>query len=96
MTSRLATPPGQILLENDRNGFHLPPKVAKSWKTLEQTCRQICFVLHSSFCQERPRVLILSAPAKPSDFGYFTTHPSEEIARSAISKSLDAFVILFT
>jgi hypothetical protein len=96
MTSRLATPPGQILLENDHNGFHLPQKVAKSWKTLEQACRQICSVLHDSFCKERPKVNLLhSAPAKPSDFGYFSTHPSEEIARSAISKSLDAFVILF-
>jgi hypothetical protein len=95
MTSRLATPPGQILIENDRNGFHLPTEVAKSWKTLEQTCRQIYFVLHSSYCQERPGVLIPSAPAKPSDFGYFRSHLSEEKARSAISESLDAFVILF-
>jgi hypothetical protein len=96
VTSRLATPPERIHLENDHHGFHLPQKVAKSWKTLEQTCRQIGSVLHNSFCQDRPKVnLILSPPDKPSDFGYFNTHPSEEIARSAISKSLDAFVILF-
>jgi len=96
MTSRLATPPGQIPLENDQYGFHLPQKVAKSWKTLEQTCRQISSVLHTSFCQDHPKAnLIHLPPAKPSDFGYFGTHPSEEIAQSAISKSLDAFVILF-
>jgi hypothetical protein len=95
MTSRLAIPPGQIPLENDHHGFHLPEKVAKSWKSLEHTCRQISFVLYTSFCLDHNVKLVLSPPAKPSDFGYFSAHSSEEKARSAISQSLDAFVILF-
>lgn len=95
MTSRLAIPPGQIPLENDHHGFHLPEKVAKSWKSLEHTCRQISFVLYTSFCLDHNVKLVLSPPAKPSDFSYFSAHSSEEKARSAISQSLDAFVILF-
>jgi hypothetical protein len=96
MTSRLATSPGQIPLENDQSGFHLPSKVAKSWKSLEQTCCQICSVLHTSFRVARPKIMLMdSPPAKPSDFGYFSAHPSDKLARSAKATSLDAFVILF-
>ena len=96
MTSRLATPPEQIPLEKGKSGYHLPHSVGKSWKTLEKTLREIGSILHSSFRQDRPKIdLIYILPRKPSDFGYFDVHPSEEIARSALSKSLDAFVVLF-
>jgi hypothetical protein len=40
MTSRLATPPEQMSLEEDRHEFHLPTDVVKSWKTLYQCCYQ--------------------------------------------------------
>lgn len=36
-----------------------------------------------------------SIPPKPSDFSYFDAHPSNEDARSALSESLDVFVLLF-
>ena len=81
---------------NDHNGFHLPSKVVKSWKTLEQCCCHISSVLYTTFRWDRPKVIVMHIPPpKPSEFSYFNAHPSEEIARSAISKSLDAFVILF-
>ena len=96
MTSRLATPPEQIPLEKGKSGYHLPHDVGKSWKTLEKTLREIGSILHSSFRQDHPKInLSYIPPRKPSEFGYFDVHPSEEIARSALSKSLDAFVILF-
>ena len=96
MTSRFSTPPGQIPLEKGSSGYHLPSKVAKSWKTLEQTCRQISNILQAKFRQDRPKVFLRCLePPKPSEFGYFEAHPSEEMARSALYESLDAFVILF-
>lgn len=96
MTSRFATPPGQIPLEKGKSGYHLPESVAKSWKTLEQTLRTICTVLDTIFRQDRPEVnLVINFPSKPSEFGYFIAHPTEETARTALSQSLDAFVILF-
>ena len=69
MMSRLATPPGQIPLENDHNGFHLPSKVVKSWKTLEQCCCHISSVLYTTFYQDRPKVIMMHIPPpKPSKF----------------------------
>src|SRR5277367_3693693 len=56
MTSRFATPVGQIPLEKGRSGYHLPESVARSWKTLEQTLRTICIVLHTSFRWDQPKV----------------------------------------
>jgi hypothetical protein len=96
MTARLATPPELIPLDEDHNGWHLPRDVAKSWKTLEQSCRQAASVLITSFKEDHPKTfLTCSPPSKPSDFGYFAAHSSEEEARSALSESLDAFVVLF-
>jgi hypothetical protein len=95
MTSRFATPVGQIPLVKGKSGYHLPESVAKSWKTLEQSLRTICNVLNTTFLQDHPKVFLsVNTPSKPSDFGYFTTHPTEETARTALSQSLDAFVIL--
>ena len=45
MTCHFATPPELIPLEEDMHGYHLPTNVAKSWKTLEQSCHQIATVL---------------------------------------------------
>ena len=88
--------PFQGVMMNDHNGFHLPSKVVKSWKTLEQCCCHISSVLYTTFRWDCPKVIVMHIPPpKLSNFGYFNTHPSEEIAWSAISKSLDAFVILF-
>ena len=96
MTSCCATPPEKICLENGTSRYHLPFIVAKSWKTLEQSCRQIAARLRASFEKDHPKIfLTCSLPRNPSDFGYFTTHPSEERARFALSESLDAFVLLF-
>ena len=91
-----ATPLEQICLEQDKYGFHLPEKVAKSWKTLEQSCCQATSVLHSSFEHYHTKLsLTCLVPIKPSEFSYFMVHSFEEKARSAISESLDGFVILF-
>jgi hypothetical protein len=96
MTSRFATPPEDTPLEKDKYGYHLPVDVARSWKTLEQSCRQVATVLRSAFERNNPKVILnCSIPLKPSEFGYFVAHTSEEKARSALSESLDAFVLLF-
>src|SRR5271156_647664 len=96
ISSRLATPPDQIHIEEDSYGFHLPDDVAKSWKTLEQSYRAAAEALRSYFILCYPKTsLVCVTPNKPSEFGYFVAHSSEEKARSALSKSLDGFVILF-
>ena len=96
MTSRFATPPEQIHLEQSKYGFHLPESIAKSWKTLEQSCHQAASILRSTFERYHPKVsLTCIIPTKPSKFSYFIVHSSKEIARSAISQSLDAFMVLF-
>jgi hypothetical protein len=96
MTTRLATPPELILLDDDKNGWHLPGHVAKSWKSLEQSCRQVASVLLTSFKRDHPKTILnCSPPPNPSNFGYFKAHSSKEKARSALSESLDAFVVLF-
>ena len=96
MTSRFSTPLEQIRLKQDKYGFHLPEKVAKSWKTLKQSCCQAASVLCSLFERYHPKLsLTCLVPIKPSEFGYFTVHSSEEKACSVISESLDGFVILF-
>ena len=96
MTSRFATPPEQIHLEQSKYGFHLPESIAKSWKTLKQSCRQAASILRSTFERYHSKVsLTCITPTKPSEFGYFTVHSSKEIACSAISQSLDTFVVLF-
>jgi hypothetical protein len=38
-----------IPLDKDFNGYHLPEDVSKSWKTLEQSCRQSITVLRALF-----------------------------------------------
>jgi hypothetical protein len=62
MTSRLS-PPQQILLDEDGLGYHLPDDCSRSWKTLEQSCRQIITVLRALFEEEHPKFsVICSAP----------------------------------
>ena len=96
MTSRLSTSAEQIALDKDFDGYHLPKDVSKSWKTLEQSCRQIITVLSALFKQDYPQILFTcSAPPNPSHFGYSKDHRTESKARHAISQSLDAFVLLF-
>jgi hypothetical protein len=96
MTSRFVTPPELIPLENDFDGYHLPQDVAKSWKTLEQSCCQITTVLRSSFERNNPKTFIdCSVPPNPSKFGYSKDYSTESKARIAISQSVDAFVLLF-
>jgi hypothetical protein len=96
MTSRFATPPELIPLENDKYGYHLPQDVSKSWKSLEITCSQIATLLCTSFKRDYPQIdLNCSVPPNPSRFGYLKAHSTEKKARSALSESLDAFVLLF-
>ena len=86
MTSHFATPPD---IEVSRQGYHISTEVSKSWKSLEQSCRQAATVLCSTFEQDYPKVsLSCITPAKPSEFGYFTAHSSKEKACSAISQTL--------
>jgi hypothetical protein len=95
MTSRFATPPEQIPLEEDAYGFHLPKDVSQSWQTLEISCLQIATILRTSFVRDYPdQILECSTPPNPSHFGYLKSHVKEHKARYALSQSLDAFVLL--
>ena len=85
-----------IPLVKDAHGYRLPEDVSKSWKTLEQSCCQSITVLSDLFRQKHPKTpFICSAPLKPYQFGYSKGYRTEMKARSAISDSLDAFVLLF-
>jgi hypothetical protein len=96
MTSRFATPPEEIPIDKDFNGYHLPEDVSKSWKTLEQTCHQIIVVLSALFEELHPKTLFsCAAPPKPSHFGYSKEYRTESKARLALSDSVDTFVLLF-
>ena len=96
MTSRFATPPEEIALEEDGYGFHLPDALAKSWKTFEESCCQALTVLRSLFQLDHPKTpLHCSEPLRPSKFGYMKGYPKETKARLALSASIDAFVLLF-
>jgi len=71
MTSRFATPPEDTPFEKDKHGYHLPVNVAKSWKTLEQSCRQVATVLRSAFewdcrCFYRFQILMETSTPKCS------------------------------
>jgi len=96
MTSRFATPPELIPLEEDKYGHHLPQDVAKSWKTLEQSCCRIATLLRTLFEKDHPKTpLNCSVSPSPSNFGYSKAYLTEKKARSALSESVDAFVLLF-
>jgi hypothetical protein len=96
MTSRLATPLELIPLVDGKRGYQLPEDAAKSWKTLEQSCRQVAFVLRSVYEAGHPKVFLnCSVPPNPSQFGYLKGYSTEKKARAALSESIDAFVVLF-
>jgi hypothetical protein len=96
LTSRLATSPELIPLEDGKYGHQLPQDVAKSWKRLEQSCCQIATVLRSSFERDYPQIsLDCPVPPSPSKFGYAKGYSTERKARLALSESVDAFVLLF-
>jgi hypothetical protein len=94
MISRFATSPELIPLVEDKYGYRLPEDVAKSWKTLELSCSRIATVLRTSFEQDHPKVFLhCSAACTPSEFRYSKGHSIEKKARSALSESIDAFVL---
>ena len=96
MTSRFATPLEQIPLVDGKHGYQLPEDVAKSWKTLKQSCCQVTFVLRSLYevCHPKGSLNCLMPP-NPSQFGYLKGYPTEKKAHCALSESIDTFVLLF-
>jgi hypothetical protein len=80
MTCRFATPPELIPLEEDMHGYHLPTNVAKSRKTLEQSCFQIATVPFNLKI-----FLNCSIPRNISHFGYFIAHSTEKKVRSLLN-----------
>jgi hypothetical protein len=90
----LAGPVDNMLLENDRHGWHLPYGTAKLWKQLEQMLRLIAKLLMDWFQAASPNIKIFLIHAQlPSKFGYFSAHPTEDTARRSLSRSLDAFAV---
>lgn len=86
-----------MLLEHDRYNWHLPHDTAKSWKQLEQTLRGIAKKLRDWFrAASPPKHFLLHEPKFPSEYGYFSSHPTEVAARSGIRRSLDAFAVYFS
>ena len=82
-------------LDHDRHGWHLPRETTKSWKLLEHTLRHIATLLTRWFHAAAPKFpfFLLIKPEPPSKFGYFTTHSTEDAARSGLRSSLDAFAV---
>jgi hypothetical protein len=82
-------------LEHGSQGWHLPHQTAKAWKQLEQTLRLIGEKSKKTLprMSRNPIFFLINDPELPSKFGYFTTHPTEDAARSALRSSLDAFVV---
>ena len=63
---------------------------------MEITCSQIATLLCTSFEWDYPQIdLNCSVPPNPSQFGYLKVHSTEKKAHSALSESLDAFMLLF-
>ena len=91
----LSGPVEEIHLENDRHGWHLQRDATKSWKQLEQSLRRIAVHAKRWFDDRYPQFpfYLLIEPDIPSKFGYFTTHTTEDAARSGLRDSRDAFVV---
>ena len=91
----LSGPAEDIPLEHDRHGWHLHREATKAWKQLEQSLRRIATHVKSWFFDRFPRFpfFLLIEPDIPSKYGYFTTHTTEDAARSGLRSSLDAFVV---
>ncbi|KAJ7056714.1 hypothetical protein C8F01DRAFT_1154656 [Mycena amicta] len=67
--------------------FGLCPNERRKWRTLESTLRAFCLTMATMVNLEG---LILSPPvAPPREYGYASTFPSEEIARSTICRLRD-------
>ena len=94
MTSRFATPPELIGLENAKSGYCLPEDVFKSWKDFETSCLQTAAVLRTSFERNNPKNFLVCSIPTPYQFGYSKAYSTEKKARFALSESLDAFVLL--
>jgi len=82
-------------LDHDRHGWHLPRETTKSWKQLEHTLRHIAKQLKEWFHASSPYFpfFLVIEPQLPSKFGYFTTHSTEDAARSGLRSSLDSFSV---
>ena len=81
-----------MLLEDDKDGWHLSYSTAKSWKRLEHTLHRIARYLKEWPAFNPPSFLITDSEHL-SKFGYFSAHPTQEAARSGLQSSLDAFVV---
>jgi hypothetical protein len=91
----LAGPVEDIPLQHDRYGWHLYPDTSKSWKLFEHSLRRIGTHAKRWFYAIFPNYpfFLLIEPDFPSKFGYFSTHKTEDEARSGLRSSLDAFVV---
>ena len=84
-----------VLIHSPSTGlWHLPKDTAKSWKLFEHLIRLIAEKLQLHFTTENPNIpVIWEVPAKPSLYGYFTSHATLDAATVAINNSIDGFII---
>jgi len=87
--------PSVLTCSSSTGLWHLLPKdTGKSWKLFEQLLRLIGEKLQLHFTAENPNIpVIWETPAKPSMYGYFTSHATLEAATVAINNSIDGFVV---
>jgi hypothetical protein len=85
---------GRPSLQKGSRGWHLLSDTAKNWKTFEQLLRLTGEKLLHFFKETFPHIeCIWSIPEKPSAYGYFTAHDSEDKAFDAVKDSIRGFVI---
>ncbi|KAJ3507459.1 hypothetical protein NLJ89_g6294 [Agrocybe chaxingu] len=76
------------------SGWHLPWDTAKAWKRFEHSLRAVAHQLVSYLKLRHPQINhTWIEPSKPSSYGYFGPHPSEEQARCGIKDSIDGFIV---
>jgi hypothetical protein len=86
--------PSVLICSSSTGSWHLPWDTAKSWKVFEHLVRSVGEKLQRHFTTENPNIpVIWDAPAKPSVYGYFTSHATLEVATEAINDSIDGFIV---
>ena len=86
--------PSVLTCSSSTGLWHIPKDTAKSWKLFEQLLRLIGEKLQLHFTAENPNIpVIWETPAKPSLYGYFTSHATLEAATVAIKNSIDGFIV---
>lgn len=85
---------GKASLVEGSRGWHLPHNVGKEWKLFEKSLRFAVEAFQIFLKAQYPHIdCIWVIPEKPSHYGFFETHASQDLAYTAVKESIDAFVV---